>query len=161
MVTPRVSSHDPYRTFKFRVRLGEKTILGVTKVSGLSRSVTATEVREGGDNLGAYQNPGLVSFSDVQLEFGMTDDEVLEKWANAAAEVHADPSIRDFKRSVFIDVFDLRSDIAAGQSTPVASYKLHRAWVTNFQALPDLDAMASGVAIRSVTLKHEGWERVA
>jgi hypothetical protein len=34
-----------------------------------------------------------------------------------------------------------------------------RCWVSEFQALPDLDGNVSGVAIQSITLQNEGWER--
>ena len=41
----------------------------------------------------------------------------------------------------------------------VLSYKLYRCWVSEFQALPDLDASANTVAIQSIKLENEGWER--
>ena len=39
------------------------------------------------------------------------------------------------------------------------AYNLRRCWVTEYQALPDLDAGKSAVALQHVTLKCEGWER--
>ena len=39
------------------------------------------------------------------------------------------------------------------------SYKIYRAWVSEFQALPDLDANANAVAIQHLVLENEGWER--
>jgi phage tail-like protein len=41
----------------------------------------------------------------------------------------------------------------------VHSYKLFRAWVSEFQALPGLDASANAVAIQTLKLENEGWER--
>jgi phage tail-like protein len=39
------------------------------------------------------------------------------------------------------------------------AYKVYRCWPSEYTALPDLDASANAVAIQSLTLKHEGWER--
>ena len=39
------------------------------------------------------------------------------------------------------------------------AYKVFRAWVSEFQALPDLDANANAVAIQHIKLENEGWER--
>jgi phage tail-like protein len=155
---PRASSFDPYRTFKFRVRLGNATVAGVTKVSALGRTIAATEVKQAGDFLAPRQNPGQVSYDDVTLEQGWSADRTLEEWANAALRVHADPAVKNFKRTVYIDVYALNGNTAGG--TPLTSYKLHRCWVSKYVATPELAADSAGVGIRSVTLKHEGWERV-
>ena len=39
------------------------------------------------------------------------------------------------------------------------SYKVFRCWVSEFQAQPDLDANANAVAIQTLKLENEGWER--
>ena len=40
------------------------------------------------------------------------------------------------------------------------SYKIYRAWVSEYTALPDFDAATSNtVGIQSIKLEHEGWER--
>lgn len=39
------------------------------------------------------------------------------------------------------------------------SYRLHRCWVSEYTALPNLDARGSAVAIESIRLENEGWER--
>jgi phage tail-like protein len=36
---------------------------------------------------------------------------------------------------------------------------LHGCWVSEYTALPDLDANANAVAIESMKLELEGWER--
>jgi phage tail-like protein len=157
---PRASQFDPYRTFKFRVRLDNAVIAGVTKVSALGRSVGANEVKQGGDMLAPRQNPSAVTYDEVTLEQGWSADTALERWANSAAKLQADPMVRRFKRTVYIDVFAADGNPNAGGGAPLASYKLHRCWVSKYVALPDLDADGGGIGIRSVTLKHEGWERV-
>ncbi|UCE46193.1 MAG: phage tail protein, partial [Phycisphaerales bacterium] len=41
----------------------------------------------------------------------------------------------------------------------VLAYKVYRCWVSSYQALPELDANANEVAIESIVLQNEGWER--
>jgi phage tail-like protein len=161
-VAPRTSQFDPYRTFKFRVRLDGAVIAGVTKVSALGRSVTPNEIKEAGDSFGPRHMPGALSFDEVTLEQGWSADATFEHWANEVLTLHSDPaSAKGFKRTVFIDVFDLKGSAGSpGGSQPALSYKLYAAWVSKYVAMPELNAESGGVGIRSVSLRHEGWERV-
>jgi phage tail-like protein len=159
---PRTSAFDPYRTFKFRVRVNGAVIAGVTKVSALGRTVAANEVKEAGNALGARHNPGMVRFDEVTLEQGWSADASLEHWANQVLQLHAAPAAaRDFKRTVFIEIFDLKGNAASSAGpAPLQRFKLHRAWVSKYVAMPELNADSGGFGIRSVSLRHEGWERV-
>ena len=40
------------------------------------------------------------------------------------------------------------------------AYKVYRCWVSEYQAMPELDGSGNAVAIQSVKLENEGWERV-
>jgi phage tail-like protein len=158
---PRASTFDPYRTFKFGVRFGDTTVAGMTKVSALSRTVTPNELKEGGDLLAPRQNPGAVHYEEVVLERGLTLDSSFEDWANAVLKLQQDPgSVSGFKRTVFIDVYDMAGNPLKRESKPITTYKLNRAWITKYTALPALDAGTDGVGIQSITLHHEGWERI-
>jgi phage tail-like protein len=161
-MAPRTSQFDPYRTFKFRVRLNGAVIAGITKVSALGRSVAPNEIKEAGDAFGPRHMPGMVTFDEVTLEQGWSADRTFEAWANQVLKLHSDPAgAGGFKRTVLIDVFDLKGNAGSpGGSAPVQSYKLHRAWVSKYVAMPDLNADSGGVGIRSVSLRHEGWERI-
>lgn len=158
----RTSQFDPYRTFKFRVRMDGAVIAGVTKVSALGRSVAPNEVKEAGDAFGPRHMPGMVSFDEVTLEQGWSADRTFEGWANQVLQLHADPAgAKNFKRTVFIEVFDLKGNLgSSSESSPLQSYKLHSAWVSKYVAMPELNADTGGVGICSVSLRHEGWERV-
>jgi phage tail-like protein len=157
----RASKFDPYRTYKFRVRFGDNTVAGISKVSALNRSVQPNELRQAGDLTGPLQNPGPVQYDDVVLERGVSADTTFEDWANAIVALQADPgSASNFKRTVYLDVYDLAGNPLDRKSQPIATYKLNRAWVSKYTALPELDASSGGVGIQSVTLRHEGWERV-
>lgn len=110
--------------------------------------------------LGPRQSPGAVTYDDVTLEWGLSLDRQFEEWANAVTMLHEDPATKNFKRTVHIDVYDLSGNPSDRSSKPVISYKLHRCWVSKYTALPALDAGASAVGIQSITLRHEGWERI-
>ena len=45
------------------------------------------------------------------------------------------------------------------EAQPVHRYVVHRCWVSEFQALPDLDAGANAIAIEHIKVENEGWER--
>jgi phage tail-like protein len=88
-------------------------------------------------------------------------DNAFEEWANAVLELQVNPFTSGFKRTVYIDVYDLAGNVNDDKNHgPIASYKLNRCWITKYTALPELDAGSSGVGIQSATLRHEGWERV-
>jgi phage tail-like protein len=146
---------DPYKHFKFRVKWDNKYVAGVSKVSALRRSTDVVEHREGGEPSTVRRSPGRTTFEAITLERGVTHDTEFEAWANlvwklgvAANEV----ALASFRKEVVIELHN-----EAGQI--VLAYIVHRAWVSSYQALPDLDANASAVAIESITLQHEGWER--
>jgi len=56
------------------------------------------------------------------------------------------------RANLIVDVFN-----EAGQK--VISYKVYRCWVSEYQALPDFDANANAVAIQTIKIENEGWER--
>ena len=41
----------------------------------------------------------------------------------------------------------------------VLAYKVFRCWVSEYQALPDLDANANAVMLEKIKLENEGFER--
>jgi phage tail-like protein len=90
----------------------------------------------------------------VTLERGVTHDLDFEQWANKVWNFGSsqEVSLQDFRKDIIIDLFN-----EAGQKA--ISYKIHRAWVSEYQALPDLDANANAVAIQTIKLENEGWER--
>ena len=61
-------------------------------------------------------------------------------------------SLKDFRKDIIIEVYNEAGQLAI-------AYKVYRCWVSEFQALPDLDANANAVAIQHIKLENEGWER--
>jgi phage tail-like protein len=147
---------DPYKNFKFRVKWDGRYVAGVSKVSALKRSTEVVEHREGGDPSTSRKSPGRNKFEAITLERGVTHDTEFEKWANKVwnygSGLGAEVSLKDFRKDVIIDMYN-----EAGQL--VLAYKVYRCWVSDYQALPDLDANANAVAIQSIKLENEGWER--
>lgn len=152
-----IDRFDPYKTFRFLIYFGTSTtpVAAMSKVSGgLKRSSDVIEYKEAGNML-IRKGLGRTKYEPVTLERGLTHDSDFEDWANAAQVLDTGAPKQSLK--------DLRRDIAivllneAGQ--PVYRYKLYRCWVSEYQALPDLDAGANAVAIEHIKLENEGWER--
>ena len=153
-----VNTHrfDPYKNFKFRVIWDGKVVAGISRVSALKRTTEVLEYRDGGDPSVIRKLPGRTRFEPIILERGVTHDTAFEKWANKVWSLHAgagsEVSLKDFRKDIIIQVQN-----EAGQL--VLAYKVYRCWVSEYQALPDLDANASAVAIQYIKLENEGWER--
>jgi phage tail-like protein len=147
---------DPYKNFKFRVKWDGKYVAGVSKVSSLKRTTEVVKYREGGDPSSSRKMPGRTEFEPITLERGVTHDTEFEKWANKVwnfgSGLGAEVSLKDFRKDIIIELYN-----EAGQL--VIAYKVFRCWVSEFQALPDLDANANAVAIAHLKLENEGWER--
>jgi phage tail-like protein len=145
---------DPYKNFKFRVKWDGQYVAGVSKISALKRSTEVIEHREGGDPSTARKSPGRTVFEPITLQRGLTYDHAFEEWANLVWKLGTTPetALANFRKDILIDVFN-----EAGQK--IFSYKLYRCWVSEYQALPDLDANADAVAIEHIKLENEGWER--
>jgi len=154
--TVNANRFDPYKNFKFRVKWDGRYVAGVSKVSALKRSTEMVEHREGGDPSTSRKSPGRTKYEAVTLERGVTHDPGFERWANKVwnfgAGLGAEVSLKDFRKEMSIEVYN-----EAGQK--VLAYNLFRCWVSEYQSLPDLDANANAIAIQTIKLENEGWER--
>ena len=147
---------DPYKNFKFRVKWDGKYVAGVSKGGALSRKTEPITHREGGDPSTVRKSPGQTTYEPIVLERGVTHDLEFERWANKVwnwgSGLGAEVSLRDFRKDVIIEVYNEAGQLAL-------AYRVYRAWVSSYQALPELDASANAIAIQSITLENEGWER--
>lgn len=147
---------DPYKNFKFRVKWDGRYVLGVSKVSALKRTTDVVEHREGGDPSVSRKMPGRTKYEPISLERGCSHDPEFERWANKVwnygSGLGAEVSLQDFRKDLLIDVYNEAGQLAL-------SYRVFRAWVSEYQATSDLDANANAVLIQSLKLEHEGWER--
>jgi phage tail-like protein len=149
---------DPYKNFKFRVKWDGRYVAGVSKVGALKRTTEVVRHRDGGDPSSSRKSPGRSEYEAITLERGVTHDLEFEQWANKVWNfgngLGAEVSLKDFRKDIIIEVYNEAGQLAL-------AYRLFRCWVSEFQALPDLDANANAVAIQSIKLENEGWERDA
>jgi phage tail-like protein len=154
--TANPTRFDPYKNFKFIVSWDGRAVAGISKVSALKRTTEVVEHREGGDPSSKRKSPGQSKYEAITLERGVTHDPEFEIWANRVwnfgAGAGSEVSLANFRKDIIIDVMN-----EAGQK--VLSYKVFRCWVSEYQALPELDASANAVAIQTIKLENEGWER--
>jgi phage tail-like protein len=145
---------DPYKVAKFQLILEGKTVPGVSKISGLRRETDVIKFREGAFPSYSSTAPGNSRFEPIVIERGITHDSTFEEWAEQAYSPQGDGamSLRNFRK-------DLRISLLNQQGRVVSSYMIYRAWVSKYQALPELDANTSAVAIESIELEYEGFER--
>lgn len=147
---------DPYKNFKFRVKWDGRYVAGISRVSFLRRTTEVVMHREGGDPSSSRKSPGRTEYDAITLERGVTHDTEFEKWANKVwnhgSDLGAESSLKDFRKDIIIELYN-----EAGQL--VLAYKVYRCWVSEYQVLPNLDANANAVAIESIKLENEGWER--
>ena len=154
--TVNAQRFDPYKTFKFRLKWDGRYVAAVSKVSALSRSTEVVEFREGGDPSTVRRSPGQTKFEAITLERGVTHDPEFERWANKVwnfgSGLGAETSLQDFRKDVTLEFYNEAGQLAL-------AYNIFRCWPSEFQALPELDASANAVAIQTLKLENEGWER--
>ncbi|HMD61006.1 MAG TPA: phage tail protein [Opitutaceae bacterium] len=149
---------DPYKNFKFRLKWDGKYVAGVSKVSPLRRTTEVIRFREGGDPSTSHKSPGRTEYEAITLERGLTYDMEFEQWAakvwNFGAALGSEVSLADFRKDIILELYNEAGQLAF-------AYKVFRCWVSEYQALPDLDSNRPAVAIQLIVLQNEGWERDA
>ena len=147
---------DPYKNFKFLVKWDGKVVAGISKVSPLIRRTEVVYHRSGGDPSTSHKSPGRTEYEAITLERGVTQDTDFEQWASKVwdygARLGSEVALADFRKDITLDFMN-----EAGQR--VLSYKIYRCWVSEYQALPELDANSKAIAIQHIKLENEGWER--
>jgi phage tail-like protein len=151
-----VNTHrfDPYKNFKFRIKWDGKFVAGVSKIGALKQSTEPVTHREGGDPSTSRVSPSTWKFEPITLERGVTHDPEFEAWAKLIFNTDGDAaiSLKEFRKDLIIELLN-------EQGTVAKAYKVYRCWVSEYQAIPELDSNANAVAIESMTLQNEGWER--
>lgn len=150
-----INRFDPYKAYRFLVYFGSSTspVAAVSKVGGLKRSSDVIEYKQGGDTI-IRKGLGRTKYEAITLERGLTQDKEFATWANAAQVLDkgaASSSLKNLRKEVRIDLLN-----EAGQ--PVYRFNVHRCWVSEYQALPDLDAGSTSIALEHIKLENEGWE---
>ena len=150
----------PYKNYRFLVKWDGKVVAGVNKVGALTRKTEVVSWRDGGDPSSPHKSPGQVDYGPITLEQGLTEDLEFERWANKVWDQPNSAangqlvSLADFRKDITITLLN-----EAGQS--VMAWNVFRCWVSDYTAVPELDASANAIAIRSMTIQNEGWFRDA
>jgi phage tail-like protein len=151
--TVNATRYYPYKTHMFQVKWDGVYVAGMSKMSPLTRTTAPVAHRTGGDPSHDRRSPGLTTYTPVTFERGVTHDPAFEAWANKVASYTAPGiSLPDFRKDLTVDVFN-----EAGQQ--VLSYHLFGCWVSEYTALPALDAGTAATAIQSIKVEIEAWDR--
>jgi phage tail-like protein len=148
--------YDPYKSYRFLVYRGTSTtpMAAVSKVGALKRSSDVIEYKEGGNAI-ILKGLGRTKYEPITLERGVTQDQDFIAMANAAQVLDhgsATTSLAALRQEISIVLLN-------EEAQPVLRYLVHRCWVSEFQALPELDAGANTVAFEQIKLENEGWEQ--
>jgi phage tail-like protein len=145
---------DPYKNFKFRVKWDGKTVLGVAKVGALKRTTQVVPYRSGGENSSDHKSPGRTTYDGLTLERGVTHDLEFEAWADRVHPYAGDTAmdLANYKKELVLEVLNEKGHVAL-------RYFLHDCWVSEFTAIPALDANANAVAVEMIKIEMNGWER--
>jgi phage tail-like protein len=86
------------------------------------------------------------------LQRGRTHAEEFERWANLVSPLNGAIALKGYRKDIAIDFFN-----EAGQL--VLSFKLYRCWPSAYAMVGPLEAKNTSIAIESLTLQREAWER--
>lgn len=147
---------DPYKNFKFRILWDGKVVMGVSKVSALKRTTEVVKHRSGGDDSRDRLSPGKTSYEAITIERGLTHDSEFAAWANRIHDWNGDPmmDLAGYKKDLLLEFMNEKGQVAF-------RYYLFNCWVSDYTALPDLDANANAIAIESMKIELEGWQQDA
>jgi len=147
---------DPYKNFKFRIKWDGRYVAGISKFGALKRTTEVVKHREGGDPSSSRKAPGRTEYDAITLERGVTHDVEFENWAeriwSQGSGLGQEVSLQDFRKDIIIEMMNEAGQVAI-------SYHVFRCWVSEFQALPDLDSNANAVSIQHMKIENEGWRR--
>lgn len=154
--TVNTTRFNPYGNYRFQVYLGKSTsaVAGVSKVSSFKRSSDVIEYKEGGNPL-IRKGLGRTKYEAITIERGITFNTDFEAWANAAQVLNQgapSQSLANLRQEMRIALLNEVGQIAR-------QYLIHNCWVSEFQAMSDLDGGGNAIAIEHIKIEHEGWER--
>ncbi len=156
--TVNPSRFDPYKQYKFRVKWDGKYIPGIITVSGLKRTTAVTSVRKGDGPSQVQKTPGPTTYEPIKIERGRTHDKSFEQWADKVWNFGSGPgsemSLKDYRKDISIELYNEAGQLAM-------AFRVYRCWPSHYAAVEKLDALSADVAVETITLEYEGFERDA
>ncbi|MFL5912226.1 MAG: phage tail protein [Gaiellaceae bacterium] len=151
---------NPYLTYNFLVKWDGQPVAAVTHVSGLTRRTQVVSFHAGGQPQTAFKIPAQTDYEPVRLSRGITIDTAFEDWANYVwnypntQKLGSEMDLTNFRKPMQVELYNQAGVV-------VLRYNLYNCWPSEYTALPDLDSEANAVALASMTIEHEGWDRDA
>lgn len=151
---------DPLQVFRFQVDFAVASLSGgasgpvalcsgaFAECTGLEATMEPKVIVEGGQNYGAHQRVGKVTFATVVLRRGMTRSRDLWQWWDLTTRRGG----YTFRLAATVTMFD-----TAGAA--VLAWRLERALPVKFKAA-DLNARGADIGIEELHLAHEGLSLV-
>lgn len=153
--TATVLKYDPYRKFKFLIKWDGEYVVGVSKISALTKAIDPVDWRTGGDPNHTAKVPGLTKYEPITLERGLCANTRFMDWINLvntyqAAGGTSGESVHRFRKNFIIEMYNLPNE-------KVLSVSVFNAWPSKV-TVADFDAKANELAIEVMELQHEGWQ---
>ncbi len=139
------SRNDPFRAYNFLVEIDGIARAAFRECAGLDSSQSAIDYREGGEPLRLRKLPGMNTFSNITLKWGITTDPEFWEWRKKAAEGRVE------RKNGSIVLLD---DTGAEQ----LRWNFVDGWPIKWTG-PTLNATGSEVAVETVEIVHEGVSR--
>jgi phage tail-like protein len=144
----------PYPNNRFKLKIGTRYVAGLNKCSSLKKTTEKVDWFESGNPSSPFRLPGKTSYEAITLTAGVTHDREFEEWANQVNNFQGDAaiSLKSFRKDLTIEIYNEEGQI-------VMAYQVFRCWVSEYQALPELDAGGNAVMVQTIKLENEGWQR--
>jgi phage tail-like protein len=131
--------------YRFLVQIDDFARAGFTKCSALEMEVAKVETWEGGA-LTAHKEPGRVTFADITLERGATNDEDCYNWFKDVVEAYKDAGRVSPGYYRNVDIVQMDRD-----GSVLRRWTLEEAWPTKFVA-GEWDNEADEATVEMLTL---------
>lgn len=134
---------DPYRGFNFLVEIDGITRAGFQECSGLDVSQEAVDYREGADKgLHVRKLPGMVTYTNITLKRGVTDDTELREWLKNGVNGEAE------RKNGSVILLNHKGE-------EKVRWNFTEAWPAKWTG-PSFNASDNSVAVETLELSHEG-----
>lgn len=141
--------YNPIKNYKFVVTIIGGPEIGFQKVSGLKVTVESVTYREGNDiQTSLHKSPGMSNWDPIVLSKGLTVDETANTFFDYLEETTS-PEL-NFRHDVTVE-------LKGKDNSTVRTWFIPNAWISDYE-LGEMNAEASEVFVKTITLEHEGWK---
>jgi phage tail-like protein len=142
---------DPLEDFSFVVEWGGART-GMTRVSPLRWSASVVTHRDGSNLTSSpVKTPGLTAYAPITLEREIVQGDLdFQSWAGEVVAAGARGS--GYWRDITVTLLD-------GRHNPVVTFRVKNCWPSAYEAVSELNADTSHVAIERLTLEYDWFLR--